>query len=365
MLIQYDIDIFPDSYSIARERFLMMCAGLPGKSRAFRHPTEKYHNYPLTTDVFWLGPEEATKVLVVMSATHGVEGFCGSAAQANWLQHVMLPTNDVAILFIHALNPFGFAHLRRVNENNVDLNRNFVDFTAHLPDNNGYRELASVLLPEYWNDELNQIAQEKIHAYQVRYGRSLTEQAISGGQYQFPDGLFYGGSKPAWSHLVIKTIIADYRLTQRNQVIVVDIHSGLGPYGYGEIISDHAPGSPGAQLAKLVFGDSVTEPLCGTSTSVPKFGLLDYVWHAAFGENGCFVTLEFGTYSVDEMFAILREENYYWQRFNRNEIDTEQMGAVSLRLRDYFYPDKTDWKEMILFRSEQVLTQALTGLCTY
>ena len=37
---------------------------------------------------------------------------------------------------IHALNPFGFAHLRRANEDNVDLNRNFVDHEGgNYPEN--------------------------------------------------------------------------------------------------------------------------------------------------------------------------------------------------------------------------------------
>ena len=151
-------------------------------------------------------------------------------------------------------------------------------------------------------------------------------------------------------------------MTRRSCVAVVDIHSGLGPYGYGEIISDHPPASSGAAMAKRWFGDSVTEPACGTSTSVPKAGLLDYAWHAAFGDRGCYVTLEFGTYTVDEMFEVLREENYYTQHDRRVGIEATTLQAVRRRLRDYFFPDKDDWKEMILFRSAQVLCQALEGL---
>jgi hypothetical protein len=361
MPIKYDIDTFAEDYFAAREKFLTACAALPGKVRQLQHPSARYENRPLVTDVFWLGPEQADKVLVVISATHGVEGFCGSASQINWLKHEALPDNDIALLFIHALNPYGFAHLRRVNEDNIDLNRNFIDFDE-VPVNEGYRELASVLLPAQWTEATNRDTRAKIDEYRKLHGQRQTEEAVSGGQYQYPDGLFYGGSGPSWSRHNIETIIQDYRLARRGSVAVVDIHSGLGPYGYGEIICDHPPESAGAAMAKRWFGDSVTEPACGTSTSVPKWGLLDYAWHDAFGDRGCYVTLEFGTYSVDAMFEVLREENYYRQKLYRDGVAPAQLRAVRQRLRDYFFPDKNDWKEMVLFRSGQVLCQAFEGL---
>lgn len=360
--MKYDIDSFADDYFGAREKFLAACAALPGELRHFQHPSACYRNRPLMTDVFRLGPSQAEKVLVAISATHGVEGFCGSAAQVNWLRHEAVPADDVALLFIHALNPYGFAHLRRVNEDNIDLNRNFVDFSGELPSNEGYRELASALLPEQWTETACREAEARLDDYRRLHGPRQNELAISGGQYQFPDGLFYGGAGPSWSRRTIETILREYRLNERAGVAVVDIHSGLGPYGYGEVICDHPPASAGAALAKRWFGDSVTEPAFGTSTSVPKVGLQDYAWHAAIGDRGCYVTLEFGTYSVDDLFKVLREENYYRQKYYREGTESPQLQVAWQRLKDYFFPDKTDWKEMILFRSEQVLSQALEGL---
>ncbi|MGR9116743.1 MAG: DUF2817 domain-containing protein, partial [Gammaproteobacteria bacterium] len=158
MPIKYDIDTFAGTYFEAREKFLSACSALPGKLKQFQHPSECYENRALSTDVFWLGPKQADKVLVAISATHGVEGFCGSASQVNWLRHEAMPDDDIALLFIHALNPYGFAHLRRVNEDNIDLNRNFIDFSK-VPVNEGYRELASALLPAQWTVTSNRDAQ--------------------------------------------------------------------------------------------------------------------------------------------------------------------------------------------------------------
>ncbi|MDO8844921.1 MAG: M14 family metallopeptidase [Methylicorpusculum sp.] len=359
MPVDYDIASFGQDYWQARDKFLIACRLLPGRLTTLLHPLH-CEDQPLATDLFWLGDEKAENVLVIISATHGVEGFCGSAAQVNWLRHEVLP-DKVAVLFIHALNPFGFAHLRRVNEDNIDLNRNFIDFNQ-VPVNEGYRALADVLLPSGWDESSFSDCQQALAEFRNKHGQRKTEEAVSGGQYHYPGGLFYGGKAPSWSRHNIEQLIQDYQLTDRKKVAVVDIHSGLGPYGYGEIICDHPPHTPGAARARRWFGDSVTEPALGTSTSVPKSGLLDYAWQQALGDKVCYVTLEFGTYALEEMFEVLREENYVWQKEGASKSLSNAIKRVQQRLRGYFYPDKTDWKEMVLFRSSQVLAQALRGL---
>ena len=109
---------------------------------------------PLATDVAVLGPQEAQGILIVTSATHGVEGYCGSAIQTGLLS-LGLPERiradaGVAVMHVHAANPYGFSHSRRVTQENVDLNRNFVDFSAPLPVNTDYADVHDLLLPETW-----------------------------------------------------------------------------------------------------------------------------------------------------------------------------------------------------------------------
>jgi hypothetical protein len=81
-----------------------------------------------------------------------VEGYCGSGVQVFALhdQEWRAKARDagVATLYIHALNPYGFSHVRRFTHENVDLNRNFQDFSKPLPVNTAYREVQPLLLPE-------------------------------------------------------------------------------------------------------------------------------------------------------------------------------------------------------------------------
>src|SRR5215510_13293421 len=81
----------------------------------------------LGIDIAWIGSRQPKNVLVHSSGLHGVEGFAGSAIHLQFLNALPTLAPDTAILLVHILNPFGMAWLRRVNENNVDLNRNFIE----------------------------------------------------------------------------------------------------------------------------------------------------------------------------------------------------------------------------------------------
>ena len=135
---------FSDSYVQARTRIRSAFEAY-GTWEAY--PIE--HDPQLTIDVARIGPTDAKKLVIVSSGTHGVEGFFGSALQLSVLKKQMLPPKDTALLIIHAINPFGFANIRRVNESNIDLNRNFmrVDETYSGADP-GYHKLNGILNPQ-------------------------------------------------------------------------------------------------------------------------------------------------------------------------------------------------------------------------
>jgi hypothetical protein len=82
------------------------------------------------------GPADAAKLLILSSACHGVEGYCGTACRClpcttpKW--RAKARDQGVAVLYIHALNPYGFSHIRRATHENVDLNRNFHDFSQAI-----------------------------------------------------------------------------------------------------------------------------------------------------------------------------------------------------------------------------------------
>ncbi len=148
-------ECFSESYAEARAKFCGAAAEAGGALRSWFNPHAKGPNGELLyLDTARFGPADAANMLVMISSTHGVEGHCGSGAQIAWLRTggpAKLP-KDTGALLVHAINPYGFAWTRRVNEDNVDLNRNFVDHDKGYPKNDGYLAIADAILPERWDD---------------------------------------------------------------------------------------------------------------------------------------------------------------------------------------------------------------------
>ncbi len=145
---------FAASYAQARAQFVGAAAVAGLALHPQVHPLCGPNGETLALDVVRDGPLDAPRLLIVSSGCHGVEGLCGSGVQVFALQdgewRAKARAQRVAVLYLHALNPYGFAHLRRVTHENVDLNRNFVDFSQPLPANPAYSALHPVLLPPEW-----------------------------------------------------------------------------------------------------------------------------------------------------------------------------------------------------------------------
>lgn len=353
-----DTSVFPACYALGRQQWLEALPQLSYPHRHLPYPCAGVgpNGEALITDAVWLGDEDADRVVVLIAGTHGIEGFAGSAIEIDLLRllangNAAIPEN-CALLLIHALTPWGYAWLRRCDGDGVDLNRNAVDFSKPLPENPDYERLR----PAMFKADAEQRRHDFVE-FSQRYGRESLEKAISGGQYRDPAGPFYGGQAPAHGRRVCEALISHYALPER-RLAVIDLHTGLGSYGYGEIICDHQPDSVGAAVAHSWYGDSVTLPAAGTSSSVPKLGLLDYAWHAIMDDQSCYVTLEFGTYSTDQLFETLLRDHQLWAQPN-SEVDRL---AHSQIMRRHFCPNDQAWQEMVLFRARQVIGQALRGV---
>ncbi len=351
-----DTRLFPSDYAAARQHWLSALEGISANHHAYQCSGSGPQGEALITDAGWIGRTDARSVVVVIAGTHGIESFAGSAIQIDLLEQLTSGQirlgNDTALLLIHALTPWGFAWLRRCDADGVDLNRNSVDFSSPLPDNLDYQRLRPALFEADFSQRRQTFAK-----FSQRYGRVALEKAISGGQYSDPLGPFYGGRTPAHGRLVCEDLIQRYDLRAR-RLAVIDLHTGLGPYGYGELICDHAPDSAGAATAQRWYGEAVTLPLEGTSSSVPKLGLLDYLWHAVMDKDSCYITLEFGTYSTDRLFEVLLKDHQIWAQTGNEAARIEHSRAM----RQHFCPDDQAWRELVLFRAGQVIDQALRGV---
>jgi hypothetical protein len=356
---ELSLAVFPDSYRQACRLWEAHLAGCVLTAPVREYPVAGHspEGTPLATHMAWLGAPSATRVLVMIGGTHGIEGFAGTAVMCDLLARLprQLPDN-LAILCIHALNPWGYAWHRRCDAEGIDLNRNFIDFDQPLPDNPGYRTLRAALF-----DDDSARRQRVLDEYRRAHGRTAYETAVSGGQYSDPLGPFYGGTHPAQGRRTIETIMAECRLAER-RLAVIDVHTGLGPYGYGEIICDHQPDSDGAATARAWYGAECTLPALGTSSSVPKLGLLDYAWHAIMPPGSCFITLEFGSQATGELFEVLLRDHRFRALHGIEPAMHPNYLALVAALNAHFCPNDPVWRRQVLLRARQVIDRALEGL---
>lgn len=354
-------DYFSTDYASARRKFRAAALDAGLKVESLVNPQTGMHGEELATDIAWIGPPDARKVLMSNSATHGVEGLYGTGCQVGFLRegHWKDLPADTAILMVHAINPYGFSWLRRVNEDNVDINRNFLDFTAPLPVNPGYAEIHPVLAPVQWSAQSAAQTRAKLEAFSARIGRRAAAAAISAGQHTHPDGLFYGGVRPVWSNGAIAYIAAKY-LKHMRDMVVIDYHTGLGPYGHSEMICRHAPGSQALERARQWFGKDVTSPASGESDSPVIEGNLrmSFARHCP-GSRFVAFAIEVGTRDWRDVEMSLIADN--WLHIHG---DARGQGAAPIKaaVRDAFYPDEDAWREKCYPRALEIQHMALQGL---
>ena len=359
------VEAFSASYAQARAKFLAAAAAVNLPVTSHLHPLRGRDGEALAMDVVLDGAPDAQRLLIVSSACHGVEGYCGSGVQvfalhdAAWREQAR--AQGVAVLYVHALNPYGFSHVRRATNENADLNRNFHDFSKPLPVNEGYRAIHSLLLPEQWPpDEANAAA---IADYVHKHGARAFQSAVSGGQHEFPDGLFFGGTAPTWSNQTIRQVLRDHGRSA-GKIAWIDLHTGLGPSGVGERIFACKDDAAALARARQWWGGNGATPITsiydGSSTSAFLTGLM---WMAFYEEcpqaEYTGIAMEYGTLPFPEVTQALRAEHW----LNKHpHAPPAQARQIKQQMMDAFYTDTDAWKQQIIAQAREAMLQAATGL---
>jgi hypothetical protein len=362
-------DYFSSDYRQARDRF---CAAAErAGARLERYPLAERsgpQGEPLSIDVARLGPEASTGALVVISGTHGVEGLAGAGCQVGFLTdrlYEALPSSACALL-VHALNPHGFAWLRRVNEDNVDLNRNFIDF-AQPPSSAAYEPLHPWLLPTDWEGDARTRADAALQQYITQHGMRAFQQALTAGQYTRPEGLFYGGITRTWSARTLGELLRKQLPEGVRRVIVLDLHTGLGPTAYGEpILIPCARGDLararawfGCEVRSLVAEESV-DLMGEESVSAELQGTLARGVQTALPKHEItFLGLEFGTRPVTDVLTALRAD--HWVHAHAPHDGVRRAAAQQL-MRAAFYGETPAWQAAVYGRTADFVSRACRAL---
>lgn len=350
----------PLTYDECRARFLQAArtASVPTESHpiAARGP----EGQRCSIEIARVGSASAPSMLVVMSGVHGVEGFLGSTLQSDaLLRWAARGQPDVAVLFVHAVNPWGMAWGRRQNESNVDLNRNWRRDHGLPFENTGYAQVHPLACPD--TPELPNVDAMSIEAMNLVAERGLAwvRDAMTAGQYSYPDGLHYGGAQTEESNRILERAVLP-QLHGASRVLIIDLHTGHGPRGDVTILSDQPPGSRQHEFFTDIFDRveaTVGNPAATTGTKAGQIanGIRDELSHAC-----CFATaLEFGTASDTAQLATTYQEQWVFRRGDRT-IPRHQDAIAAYR--ECFTPDDEQWEHTTIAAGRDHLDRALAAV---
>ena len=356
------VDCYPRDYRQSRDVFRTLVAQQGGQLTGHVLPGRGSAGERLTIDVARIGSPSARRLAIISSGLHGVEGLVGSAIQQAWLRYAAMPADDsFAVLLIHAINPFGFAWGRRVDAENIDLNRNFLPpgqvYEGVSP---GYRAHEKFLNPPHppgCCDAYRLAAAGRI----VWHGSQALKEAIAVGQYAFPRGLFFGGQGAAASTRVVCQQIAGW-VGPATRVVHLDVHSGLGRWGRCRLLlatdeiglrrrcgryfeARHLDGLRGRKR--------IGYPARGTMISWLAAALRDRDYHGLIAE--------FGTHSAIRVLGALRAENrvYHW-----SSGIPKVLQRVRDELRECFCPRSRRWRVTVIRQGLEMIARALAACRT-
>ena len=352
---------FHDTYDECRSEFLKSIEALADdfdgmEKGKFSIPSEIDND--LSLDWCYIpAQKKKEKLLIINSGLHGIEGYTGSALQVMFIEKILkqkLPDN-MGVLFLHSLNPYGFKYHRKVTENNVDLNRNCVlgDQMFDIK-NEGFGELTDLLMPSkpvnlsnLRNQFFYLIAIYKI----IRESMPVLRQAALQGQYEYEKGFYYGGQayEPQIDSLkpFLIGLIDDYKM-----LLNVDLHTAYGERGTMHLFIDKPEDEKVLKGVETIFEDEKID--WGSSGDFYTINGEYIVWvNSLVPEVLCMPMLfEFGTLDSQETFGSLKSmqimiiENqgaHYGYKNNKNELKAKKL------FDEMYYPSSPVWKSKVIY----------------
>lgn len=354
---------FSESYVEARDLFLCLALDLGFEVSSQRIPAE-FHSRPASFLFIDVAVREGTasspwRTVIVTSGLHGVEGFFGSAVQCAAMKRLLRTRTGATprLIFVHALNPYGFAFIRRCNEDNVDLNRNFLSepdaYRGSPPDYGRFDPMLNKPSPPSRFEPFRCLALLAI----LRYGMPALRRAIASGQYDYPKGLFFGGSRPCATTQFVQEQFPKWLESGPGPTLHLDFHTGLGRWGEYQLLADLPPTAVQAERIRQAFGREVVSGQQSSSVAyVARGSISEWCLKHAVGLDYNYLCAEFGTYSAVKVLAALRAENqaHHW---GRPESPAYQW--AKRRLLEAFCPRSPQWRRRALTQGVELIGRAL------
>ncbi len=322
----------------------------------------------LTVDWCYI-PARGTKekLLMVNSGLHGIEGFTGSAIQNMFIDRILEQHlhENMGVLLIHGLNPFGFKYHRKVTENNIDLNRNCVRGDQMFDiRNEGFAALTDMLMPS-GPVNINSLRNQFFHLVSIyriiRESMPVLRQAALQGQYDFEKGFYYGGKDYEPQIDSLKPFLIDI-IRRYKTLLNVDLHTAYGERGTMHLFIDEPEDEAVRKGIEKIFAGADID--WGSSDDFYTITGEYTVWvNDLVPEVLCIpMVFEFGTLNSQETFGSLKSiqimilENqgaHYGYRNIKHEEKTKHL------FDEMYFPSSAVWRSKVIADSFEMMSKMM------
>lgn len=370
------LDYFHKTYEDCQSAFIEKANLLVSQYEGvevFKIPVPSEIDPDLTIDFCCIPAQDTLdRLLILSSGIHGIEAFLGSAVQLMAMEEILSPDHldTIGILLIHGMNPHGFKYLRRVTENNVDLNRNCaIDESLFDTNNERYGKLFDMLNPQ---GEANHRSLRNRHMHLVMIQKILAEsmsearQAILQGQYEHAKGLYFGGKKLEPQIAAITPILKE-KMMPYIRILTIDLHTGYGENGTMHLFPNPMKDADiKADMEALFAGYTID---WGDSDNFYTYtgSFADYIGALAPGKTYYPMVFEFGTMDSQKTFGSLRSlhnmilEN---QGFHHGYKSEKTEAKIKENFLEMFYPSSIAWRSKVIMDTKEILELVLERLGT-
>ena len=361
----YNMDnYFPSSYEDSRARFLQSLNLIQQTWHSTGLETHPLKNFPdLSIDWLWAHSRKKETIVIISTAEHGIEGYIGYALMKIFIEEFAprLNPENTGLLLIHGLNPWDMKHHRKVNENSVDLNRNFVfDGNFDPAINSEFHLVKNLINPQARIQSFgleNILFWGRVIKTLLTIGTSTLSKAALLGQHHTPNGFFYGGTSHEEGTRVAMQL---YRraLGEYQSIVHLDMHTGYGPrYQMSITVPPIESMSSAGLSAKFNF------PLVLRGNAEEFYAIhgdmAAYSYelrNAEYPNKSVFAcAFEFGTFGASllarllSLTAMVFENQLFWHGA-KNERTARQ---VRREFDEFYFPSETKWREKALADGRQ------------
>ena len=366
-----NLQYFQESYNDCRNSFL---AEAKKTKRMYKNVSmlnfkiESEVDTDLTIDYCYI-PAQKTfeRLFVLTSGIHGVEGYVGSAVQQMFLKEILNEINldNLGLLLIHGINPYGFKYNRRVTENNVDLNRNCsTDKALFESINYGYSDLIGMLNPTQKVNRKsigNLFFQLTAIKNIIQYSMRTLRQAVLQGQYQYENGVYFGGRELEPSIKAVTPLIQDIA---RNYAMVfnIDLHTGYGKRGTMHLFPKPMKDIKKKEKIENIFSGNPIDWGNEDDFYTITGDFATYVGQIIPDKYYLTMSFEFGTLdsqvtmgSIKSIHNVILENQGVHFGYKSKEDEED----VKNRFLEGYYPSSRSWRSKAIMDARKTLLQAV------